>query len=332
MEDRIERLYFDLEYNQGGRVVEGTAVRYGDKAAYRMPGGIYYDTIRPGALKINDVTLNVQHQRKRLIGRTNGGGLSFQDSPERLRVKAEFEGQLTRDAADALAMLETRLLRAWSLEIGITESHLDQANRTRVITGANVTGIALVDRPAFAGSEAVLREFEEYQGGFEGSYSYNTDEITSDSGEVRKRRVRPRAFRHSLSQPASEREIVLQIGNSPGQILASRQAGTLILDDTDKALSFSVKGALPATSYVSDMEAQLAAGLTLSVAPLYRIPPADVVPNATELIPEPGSNEGVQIEVVNEAVLYAISVRARSPVGSESEVSLWQSVHGLTVY
>ncbi|MXZ73646.1 MAG: hypothetical protein F4207_10205 [Gemmatimonadetes bacterium] len=324
-----EHLYFDVEYAKGGRAVEGTAVRYGDKAARRTGGGVYYDTIRPGSLKIDDATLNIQHDRKRLLGRTNGGGLSFQDGPDRLRVRAEFAEPLTRDAADALQMLEKRILRAWSLELSIRDYKIDDAERTRVITGADVTGIALVDRPGFTGSAAVLREFSDYQdGAFEGSYKYNQDETISDEpgrAVVRKRKFRPGAFRQSIQDPGHE--VGLLTSRNPNDAVASKRSGTLFLEDDDETLNVTASSVADTAAW-RDLLAKRDAGLALALQPVIKADSGEY-----EDIPENPGDGTALVRTYSAVKLLGFMVTPRPTKGSESEVNLWaQSPLGLTVH
>ena len=103
--------------------------------------------------------------------------------------------------------------------------------------------------------------------------------------------------------------------------LGSRLAGTLELEDGPDALSFRV-ARLPETSYVADFRAQQAAGSAVfGVRPLFRIPPADVVPGAVDLIPEPEAAGGALVEVIREAVLTALAVVTRAPRGNPGELA-----------
>ena len=94
--------------------------------------------------------------------------------------------------------------------------------------------------------------------------------------------------------------------------------GTLTLEDTPDALKFEVD-TLPATSYATDLRAGMDSGAAdYGVDLLYSIPPADVVPNAVTIETEPGT--GVEVEVINRAVLQALSVVSRAPRGNGGRV------------
>ena len=79
---------------------------------------------------------------------------------------------------------------------------------------------------------------------------------------------------------------------------------------------------LPDASYARDLQAGMAAkSADFGVDVLYKIPPRDVVPDAFEIIPEPG-NPGVEIQVSQTG--NATSYRHREPSTAR------QSGHGET--
>ena len=83
---------------------------------------------------------------------------------------------------------------------------------------------------------------------------------------------------------------------------------------------------LPATSYAADLRAGMDSGAAdYGVDLLYSIPPADVVPNAVEIVTEPGT--GVEIEVVHRAVLQAIAIVSRAPRGNGGTVEKRRARH-----
>ena len=324
----MENLYFDVEFATGGRVAEGTAVRYGDKAAYRLPGGVYFDTIRPGALTVDDVVMNAGHDRKKPLLRT-GNGLTFDDSPDRLRVRAEFTEPLTGDQRDALLNLKNRLFRSWSLEIGITDYVMDQDARTRVITKANVTGIALVDRPGFKGSEAVLKEFEDaaYAEPFSGKFKYNVAETISDDpgrAVVRKRMFRPGAFNNTINDPDSE--IGLLTSRNPNDAVASKRSGTLMLEQDGESLTVSASNVADTAAW-RDLLAKRDAGLALALQPIIKADSGDY----EDVAESPGDGTAL-IRTYAQVKLLGFMVTARPLKGASSEVDLWLSQVGLTVY
>ena len=286
-----------------GRTITGAAVVYGDVARV----GYGRERIAPGAfgdVDSLDVILNLQHQRGRPLARTGGGGLVLEDSPTALTVRGLLPP--TREADDALALVRSGVLRGLSVEFRAVRERIDAG--VRVIERAELSGVGLVDRPAYPASIADVRELRADGAGLAGRFVYGTDAVTADRGATRKQRVMPGAFRYAIEDQT--REISLLAGLSYDHPLASRAAGTLRLTDTADSLGFEVD-ALPDAGYAHDLRAQIDSGAAvLGVLPLFRIPPPDVVPGATEVIPEPG-NPGVGIELVREAVLTALAIVAR---------------------
>ena len=54
----------------------------------------------------------------------------------------------------------------------------------------------------------------------------------------------------------------------------------------------------------------------------FRIPPADAVPNATRIEVEDGT--GVEVEVIDEAILTAIAIVPRAPRGNRGSLDFTQ--------
>ena len=139
-----------------------------------------------------------------------------------------------------------------------------------------------------------------------GRFPYRAKAIMSDRGRVRKETFNPRAFDFSINQEL-DRRIDILVGHDFGKPVASRQSGTLAIQDGDDAVSFVAQLPNPAPSWVDDMERSIEAGIMTGLSPGFRIPPRAVVPNAEVLIPEVG-NPGVAIRQINHAVLREFSV------------------------
>ena len=320
----VERRYSPIEVE--GRNLRGVGIRYGEIA--RMPFG--KERFLPRAFGDTsglDVRLNVQHNRDRLIARTPGT-LQLADGPDALRVMATLPE--TREADDALTLVRAGVLRGLSLEFRAGDAPIIDGVRT--VRRAGLLAFGLVDTPAYHGSTVEARSFEirQHGDGLEGAFFYDVDTVISDRAEVgegvetrrqdgvRKQRVSAGAFSFTLGDPA--REINLLVGRSNDAVLASKLRGTLILTDSPEALRFRVER-LPETQAARDLRAVLAADAAEpGVQPLFRIPPPETVPEAVEIIPEPG-NPGVFIEVVKQAVLTAIAVVYRPPRGNPGQVS-----------
>ena len=71
-------------------------------------------------------------------------------------------------------------------------------------------------------------------------------------------------------------------------------------------------------SYMVDTVRMVESGLAGGVSPGFRVPPASVVKGAETFEAEPG-NPGVQVRVINSAVLHEISIVTR-PAYSETDI------------
>ena len=151
-----------------------------------------------------------------------------------------------------------------------------------------------------------------------GSFAYGVTATIRDRGRVRKERISPGAFRFAIER--ADREVNLLVGHSFDRPLGSKLDGSLELSDGSRALSFRAllppEGEQP--TYMRDAVLMLNAGLVGGISPGFVVPPADVVPDAERLVPEPG-NEDVLIREVSDAVLYELSLVTR-PAYPETEV------------
>ena len=151
-----------------------------------------------------------------------------------------------------------------------------------------------------------------------GSFRYGVSATMRDRGRVRKERISAGAFRFAIEK--EDREINLLVGHSFDRPLASKLDGSLELSDSSQALSFRAllppEGEQP--TYMRDSVLMLNAGLVGGISPGFVVPPADVVPNAERLVPEPG-NADVLIREVSDAVLYELSLVTR-PAYPRTEV------------
>ena len=215
----------------------------------------------------------------------------------------------TTEASDTLTLVSSGVLRGLSVEFEAISEH-DEGG-TRVIDMANLSGLAICDRPAFKESTIEARAKGR---AISGKIPYNQTETIANSGRVRKSRIAPGAFSYSIDD--EEQEIIAQIGTAPSQILASKKAGSLRLADSPTSLAINIDDVI-GTSYADDFLKQMASGqFALGVRPMYR---TDGVADAFEDIPEPG-NPSVMIRTVHNAVLYAISFVHRKRKGDSSAV------------
>jgi len=152
MTDKIERRYCELRAD--GRRLEGEAIVYGDVAVF--PWGS--ERVEPGAFApLGDVILNRQHRRDSPLARTDGGGLTIEDSPEALRIRATLpEGVAAAD--DTLALVRAKILRGLSIEFIATGER--QSGDMRIIERARLVAVAVVDEPQYPASQVAARAAE----------------------------------------------------------------------------------------------------------------------------------------------------------------------------
>lgn len=139
-----------------GRVLEGTALRYGDLARISTHS---HERIVPGAfgdLSATDIIFNMMHAREKPLARS-GFGLQLEDSAAELVIRAEMPA--TRDGDEALELVRRGVLRGLSVEyIGVRDRY---DGELRVVEEATLMGVALVDRPAFKQSQVTSTRHED---------------------------------------------------------------------------------------------------------------------------------------------------------------------------
>lgn len=133
----------------GSEVIEGILVTYGATADI---GGLFRERMLPGSLRFADAIANVLHDRTRPIART-GAGLELIDNDRELR--AVIAPVNTRDGQEALELVRAGVLKGLSAEFRVDRSGERQApDGAREITGAELRGLGVVDRPAYPDSLA----------------------------------------------------------------------------------------------------------------------------------------------------------------------------------
>ena len=109
-----------------------------------------------------------------------------------------------------------------------------------------------------------------------GRFAYRATATMADRGRVRKERFEPGAFRFAVEDP--ERDVHLLRGHSFDQPLASKRAGSLVLEDSDDALTFEavIPPADEQPTFMADTVRMIRAGLVGGLSPGFRVPPKDV--------------------------------------------------------
>lgn len=298
------------EFRAEGRTLRGVVVPYGTPARI----GTFTERFEPGAfgnVRDLDVILNVQHERRRPLARTGGGGLVLADGPEALRMTARLPE--TRDADDALALVKSGVLRGLSVEFRSLRDSWSDSLRT--VHRAALGGIGLVDRPAHPTTVEARASAGTY---LVGRYAYDSVRTIRDRGKVRKRQYLPGSLKFAIDDPV--REVVARLGRN-GPVLASKLAGTLKFRQGKRYLDLAMP-LIREVSFVRDFERMLRAGqIKPGLDMVTRIPPATAVPNAVKLVPELG-NAAVHIEKVAESVLYSVALLSVGSTGVRSAVSL----------
>ena len=128
------------------REIVGTVVSYGDVA--KLPWG--EERFLPGSITWSENTmLTLQHDRGKALARV-GAGMVLHDSATSLVMRAVMPR--TQMGEDTLTLVRDRVLTGLSLEFLPTRTR--QENRTTVIEAARMTGLSIVDVPAY--SESVI--------------------------------------------------------------------------------------------------------------------------------------------------------------------------------
>lgn len=145
-DDRMEQRFCEFRATPEG-VIEGVVMRYGSEAVI----GDFRERFEAGALRYDDVIVNLMHQRTEPVARTDAG-LTFSDGAE-LRARIELPDTVYGRRARELAA--ARILRGFSVEFVAREERWE--GRTRIVQRADLTGIGLVDRPAYPDSVIASR-------------------------------------------------------------------------------------------------------------------------------------------------------------------------------
>ena len=159
MTEAVEYRYAAFEFRAADSgsspgTLSGVAMPYGSVADL---GGGLRERFEPGAFGPDpgraDVMANWQHSRERPLGRTGGGGLTLTDGPDALR--AELVLPNTMQGRDVAELASRRVLRGFSIEFRALREGF--RGGVRVVSGAVLTGIAIVDKPAYGDALASLR-------------------------------------------------------------------------------------------------------------------------------------------------------------------------------
>lgn len=151
-----------------------------------------------------------------------------------------------------------------------------------------------------------IREFEKLQGELASTITNAVDEARVQllRQEIERRNIHVLAG-HSFDKPMGD---MLRSG---ARVQSTREAVEFEIELPDESNQ---------PSYMRDAVAMVRAGLIGGISPVFRVPPRAVVPNAERLEPEPG-NAAVQVRVIENAVLYELSIVTR-PAYSETDIDV----------
>ena len=154
--------YADFEYRQaenGLGIVTGTIIRYGDVAT--LPWGT--EEFKSGAFgtySAEPVYANRMHMREQPLGWL-GAQLTIDNDDQ--RMQAELTLPDTSYGRDTSVEVAEKILRGLSLEFRAIEDTVNQETGHRIISKAKLYGFGVVDRPAYPGSVAAMRSWNEYR-------------------------------------------------------------------------------------------------------------------------------------------------------------------------
>ena len=145
-------------------IASGIVIRYGDEASFAHGLKERFEAGAFGDLRDQDLRVNRMHLRHQPLARSNSGnpergGMLTLDN-DLARMYAEILMPDTQLGRDTCTELRLKLLRGLSLEFrSLVE---DMINGVRVIKRAKMFGFGVVDQPAYPGSMAEMRSWEQY--------------------------------------------------------------------------------------------------------------------------------------------------------------------------
>ena len=144
----LERRFSKIEFRVEGRRLSGTVLRYGDVSPSHK------ERFEPGAFRMAaSVPLNLAHDIEKAVAWMPGGGLELVDASDALELSAELP---PIPAADR-ALDDIRTGRATGLSIEFHAVKESRVDGLRVITEAELSGVAIVQSPSYEGSRVEAR-------------------------------------------------------------------------------------------------------------------------------------------------------------------------------
>ena len=145
-----ERRFVELRSDDAGGT--GIVLRYGDRAAF----GRFTERFEPGSVRLGrDMSANIMHERSKPVARI-GAGLTVSDDGNSIEARIAWPD--TTYGREAKELVEARILRGLSIEFLATKDRMDGTER--IIEEAVMTGLGIVDRPAYPDSVIAERMAE----------------------------------------------------------------------------------------------------------------------------------------------------------------------------
>lgn len=145
-------------------------------------------------------------------------------------------------------------------------------------------------------------------------------------GDGRRERFAANAFRSRIE--AGENVLFLA-GHDPEKPLASTEAGSLTLRDSEEALQIEAR-VIPSTSWARDALASLAAGLTKGLSPGFRVAPGGevVTRSADGLLRTVNRADLFEISLVTRAAYDGAQIAARNWTADAPEIRNFKGILG----
>ena len=209
-----------VELRADGRTLTGPAVRYGEVSPSHR------ERFERGAFNVSpDLAPTLGHRTGRVLA--YGDDVRVEDRADALVVSAHLPR--TETAAIALDGVKSGRYRGWSIEFKARSESRDAAG-IRVVTVADLPGLALVDHPSYPGSVVETRQ----RGGFRTRLKPNRKMDCKCAGQgagkgVRRIRFDDGAFDDVLEAVADGSRNVSAIGRGAGDVVADTATGSLRL-------------------------------------------------------------------------------------------------------
>lgn len=135
--------------NEGEGKISGTIISFGDVARI----GQFSERFEPNSIELrSDVIANLMHDRTRPVART-GAGLTIEKRGDRLT--AEIQLPDTVYGREARELVDAGILRGFSMEFRARKERWE--DRTRIVESAELSGLGIVDIPAYSASQIEAR-------------------------------------------------------------------------------------------------------------------------------------------------------------------------------